>query len=161
MTRENVNLIRSLFLGSTLFLVLAVACIPVAEKAQKEPIVEPPSKVAPLPEKEVIKPSKIPIYYTHTVKWRGESLSIISKWYTGDIRNWKTIAQHNPEMDPNQIRIGDRIIIPDQLMQNKTPLKKAYVDRHQTKPVGRDAPSDAPSREGTPELFGPKEFRED
>ncbi|HBN26306.1 MAG TPA: hypothetical protein DD405_02425 [Desulfobacteraceae bacterium] len=32
-------------------------------------------------------------HFIHSVKWPGETIKIIAKWYTGDITNWKSIAE--------------------------------------------------------------------
>ena len=32
----------------------------------------------------------------HKVRYPGESVSIIAGWYTGEIDNWKVLAEVNP-----------------------------------------------------------------
>ncbi|MGD2126787.1 MAG: LysM peptidoglycan-binding domain-containing protein [Desulfobacteraceae bacterium] len=66
-------------------------------------------------------------YYEHTVQWPGESLSVIAKWYTGNLENWKAIAQANPELDPRRITIGTKVRIPENLIKNKEPMPKDFV----------------------------------
>lgn len=113
-------------------------------------------------------------YYVHTVKLPGESLSIIAKWYTGDLNNWKTLAEFNPQINPNRIFKGDQIRIPTRLMIRNDAITQEFVDISQPKAVSRSQtltsrkksesgrqPSPAakqakPQKEEEPILFGPK-----
>ena len=65
--------------------------------------------------------------FIHTVKHKGETLSLISKWYTGSIDNWKEIHSLNPEIIITKMRIGATIMIPDNKLKRTTPLMKEYV----------------------------------
>jgi len=103
-------------------------------------------------------------YFVHTVKWRGETISIIAGWYTGDIQNWKVLKEHNPDINPTRIFEGNKIRIPEYLMKTKAPMPKEYVDSFYTKSPrkesGKAAPPSAPSTDkgDEPTLFGPKEY---
>ncbi len=66
-------------------------------------------------------------YFVHQVKWRGETLSLIAKWYTGHHGNWKALAQANPGLNPNRIAIGNRIYIPPEMMKTKKHLPRKVV----------------------------------
>ncbi len=66
-------------------------------------------------------------YFVHQVRWSGESLSLIAKWYTGHYGNWKKLAQANPGLNPNRIVLGNRIYIPPELMKTKKPLPRKVV----------------------------------
>jgi len=66
-------------------------------------------------------------FHEHQVKWEGETLSIIAKWYTGSVNNWKTIAKANPALDPNRIVIGIDVRIPNSLMITRNPLPKSFL----------------------------------
>lgn len=66
-------------------------------------------------------------YFVHRVKWSGESLSLIAKWYTGHYGNWKALAQANPGLNPNRIALGNRIHIPPEMMKTKKPLPRKVV----------------------------------
>ena len=98
-------------------------------------------------------------YFVHTVKWRGESVSIIAGWYTGDIQNWKILKEHNPDINPNRIFEGNKIRIPENMMKTKTPMPKEFVDsfypKQQRKDAGRSS-SQSSGEEKEPTLFGPK-----
>jgi len=65
-----------------------------------------------------------PDNFKHTVRWRGESLSLIARWYTGYFENWKALARANPELNPHRIRIGDLISIPHEMIKNQKPLPR-------------------------------------
>lgn len=62
--------------------------------------------------------------FRHTVRWRGESLSLIARWYTGHFENWKALAQANPNLNPNRIMLGNVIYIPQEMMNTKEPLPR-------------------------------------
>ena len=68
-------------------------------------------------------------YFEHRVKWPGETLSLIAKWYTGSYGNWKTIAQANPGLNPNRIAVGDLINIQPEMMKTKKPLPRKVVSK--------------------------------
>ncbi len=107
--------------------------------------------------------------YIHIVKYPGESLSIIAAWYTGDLQNWKKLAQANPDFNPAKIFIGDRIRIPKKLMIKYNPMPEKFINKfvikkprppESTKPaaVVPEDKSAAPEteQEEVPLLFGPK-----
>ena len=124
-----------------------------------QPSATGPGVTTPAPVKP--KPGPETVYFVHTVKWRGESVSIIAGWYTGDIQNWKVLKEHNPDINPNRIFEGNKIRIPEYLMKTKAPMPKEYVDGFYTKSPGKEsgkpASPSAPSDSGdAPTLFGPK-----
>jgi len=125
---------------------------------QKPPpaVQEPPS--SPPPVKET---TPRPVFYLHTVKYSGETLSIISLWYTGNHGNWKEIAQANPDLNPNRIFPGNEIFIPGGILKTHDPLPKEFVDRIYSKgnkgkgkPKARNQAIELQQEE--PKLFGPK-----
>lgn len=73
-------------------------------------------------------------YHTHRVTISGESLSIIAKWFTGDLKNWEQLAAANPNLNPNRIEIGDEILIPEDMMLRKDPITKSFVNSFAPKP---------------------------
>ena len=81
------------------------------------------SEISPVETKEAPKPAEI----EHTVQWSGEYLSRIAKWYTGSSSNWKTIAEANPELNPNSIRIGQKILIPKTLAKTEEPMPRSFL----------------------------------
>lgn len=69
-------------------------------------------------------------FYKHTVRWSGESLSLISKWYTGAHKNWRKLAEANPRIKPNIIKPGDTIWIPPALLKTRKPLPQKVAARY-------------------------------
>jgi iron uptake system EfeUOB component EfeO/EfeM len=65
--------------------------------------------------------------FFHQVRWEGETLSMIAKWYTGDSRNWKALAKVNPWLKPNNIFTGLKVKIPRQLLKNETDMPREFV----------------------------------
>lgn len=69
----------------------------------------------------------LPSYHKHEIRWLGESLSVVSKWYTGRYSNWKKLVNHNPEINPNRIRIGQKIYIPVNLLKTRESLPEKFA----------------------------------
>ncbi|NOY68437.1 MAG: LysM peptidoglycan-binding domain-containing protein [Deltaproteobacteria bacterium] len=86
---------------------------------EKTVVPEKQEPVAVIPEPEAS--------FVHIVTWPGESLSVISKWYTGKITNWRAIADSNPQLDPDRIYIGDEVVIPDELLITEKEMPKSFV----------------------------------
>lgn len=109
----------------------------------------PPKEAAPLPSE---KPLPEETYYTHTVKHGGETISIIAAWFTGDLDNWKVLAEvmtrNNPNADIKRIYVGNKILIPENLLKTRETMPKEFVDSFYKK--------SKPEEE--PKLFGPKEL---
>jgi Tfp pilus assembly protein FimV len=131
---------------------------------------QPERAPAPAPTATPTAPSAEPAhketYYTHTVKWSGETLFIIAAWYTGDRDHWREIAEAmfrvNPNVNIHVIRVGDKIPVPVSLLKTQSPMPKEFVDNFFQKPKTEKAPpKPAPSQteEEEPKLFGPKELR--
>lgn len=70
-----------------------------------------------------------PAYYPHIVRFSGETLGIISGWYTGTSKNWERIAAANPGLQPERINIGQQINIPSDILMRDQPLSEEYVRR--------------------------------
>jgi len=102
-----------------------------APPSRFEPVPAPPK---PVPKATLeAKPKPKETSYVHTVKWSGETISIIADWYTGDIENWKALAQANPNIKANRILAGNKILIPEILMKTREPMPKEFVDRFYSK----------------------------
>ena len=125
-----------------LCLVLSVVCISCAaiKKDQPEPLDIPTDSVT-----DEAVPSG---YYIHTVKLPGESLSIIAKWFTGDLKNWEALAKTNPAINPNRIFIGDKIRIPGHLMIRHNRMTLEFIEDSQPKPRKRVSPAAPPEETG-------------
>ena len=68
--------------------------------------------------------------YRHTVRWPGESMSLIARWYTGSTNNWRKLAKANPRLNPDRIKKGNVILIPSALMKNREPLPQKVAARY-------------------------------
>ena len=118
-----------------------------------------------------------PSYYYHRVKYSGETLSIIAKWYTGDADNWQALTKANPKLDPNRILLGAKIRIPRKLLNTQKPMTRSFVitstKKKQPKPSsttpsqvkstrtaqkesGSPPPESSSKEPDVLELFGPK-----
>jgi hypothetical protein len=120
---------------------------------QMREVPSPPPPMKPAPKVEPTAEN-----FVHEVKWPGESLSIIAGWYTGDIQNWKALSPFNPHVKPDVIRMGDRIVIPRNMMKTQEPMPKAYLETFVPPAGGQSQPSsskDKPTQD-EPKLFGPK-----
>ena len=71
----------------------------------------------------------------HQVRYQGETLGLISGWYTGKSLNWVQIKSANPGLDVNRIKIGDVILIPRGLLKKTEPFTKDYVSKSVPKAV--------------------------
>ncbi|MCB0353281.1 MAG: LysM peptidoglycan-binding domain-containing protein [Bdellovibrionales bacterium] len=63
----------------------------------------------------------------HYVTFPGETLSLISRWYTRDRSNVGRISRMNNLQQPNQLTLGDTIIIPSYLVKNTNRLNEDAV----------------------------------
>ena len=86
---------------------------------------------------EVKQAGKSTSYYAHKVRWEGETLSLIAKWYTGSQKNWKVLAKNNSWLEPNDLSIGHKIFIPRNLLKTKKPMPRDFVFASKSKPEVR------------------------
>jgi hypothetical protein len=135
---------------------------PEGEKVKVPPAVQQAPPAPP--------PPKVATYFIRTVTWPNESLSIIAAWYTGQIDNWKILVEANPELDPNRMRIGDKVRIPEELLKTREPMTQEFVESlaPKPKPARKAAPAEKPTlpqAESPPppppepdiKLYGPKQ----
>ena len=101
------------------------------ETVRPTPPREPPAKPAPR-------------FYVHVVRWQNETLSFIAEWYTASWQNWEALAKVNPELDPKQIEIGDKIRIPKALLKTRKPMPSDFLPTAVSKKAVQPA---APPRE--------------
>ena len=115
----------------------------------EHPLESQPEQVTPPPVPEIK-------YFTHTIKWSGENLIRISRWYTGSGQNWLPIVEANPSIDPRRIKIGDSILIPVSLLKTREPMPISYLAptaiRKEAQPV---PPAESLPNTEQVELFGP------
>jgi len=109
-----------------------------------------------------IEPQKT--HFVHTVQYPGETLIIISEWYTGDANNWEILANANPQIDYTKIVEGNKIFIPENLLKTREPLTEKFIDTYLKKDEPKEEQKKEPSsKTETPpkkkdkfDLFGPK-----
>lgn len=115
-------------------------------------------KTSPADQSVQISPSVTHVekYFTHTIKWVGENLIRISRWYTGSGKNWLQINEANPSIDPKRIKIGDTVLIPEKLLVTNEPMPIDYRGPGAIKKMGEVEPSGNPlPKTQEIELFGP------
>lgn len=79
--------------------------------------------------------------HVHTVTWKSENLQVIAKWYTGAEKNWKEIANANPNILPAKLCLGDRILIPSPLLKTKVALSKTFLEEWTRSVKRREKPT--------------------
>lgn len=85
---------------------------------------------------------------SHNVRSKGETLGKIASWYTGSEKNWKKVLAANPGLEERKLKIGTRIVIPEQLLTRRTAMptgtasvsRKARLNKSVTVSSGNDAP---------------------
>jgi hypothetical protein len=103
-------------------------------------------------------PIPSPRFYIHRVRWKGETLFIIAKWYTGSGKNWKALSKANPKLDPNLMSINDNIFIPKDLIKSRKPMPLSFLASFIRKKSVPSLESDKPSNENhVTEMFEPIE----
>jgi LysM repeat protein len=111
-------------------------------------------------EKPPTSPEPKRTFLRHTVRWPGETLSIIAKWYTGSLDNWKALANANPKLDPKRITMGTKIRIPEEMLQTTDPMPQDFVasfgQRPETSSTDQDKAEEGEDEK--PMLFGPKRY---
>ena len=105
------------------FLILLVGLLSVGVLAgcSTPPPPPPPPPAAPPP----AKPSSV----EHTIQYKGETLGLISKWYTGNPANWNLIIQANPGLKPNRMNLGNVITIPGDIVTRREPMPKSFIPK--------------------------------
>jgi hypothetical protein len=79
----------------------------------------------------------------HKVRWPGETISVIAQWYTSTWKNWEDIVTVNADFDPKMMRMGDKILIPLDLLKTKEPMPRSFLEIPEGK---KDVPSSFPSK---------------
>ncbi len=128
------TMIEGLF--SLIFIWMFIGCVyqpmPSPPKSLPVPATEAESKPAVKSKIPVFKKpmhaAQRPEFYAHTVSWTGETLSVIAQWYTGNQNNWKHIVKANSDLDPKRMRIGDKILIPVDLLKTREPIPREYLE---------------------------------
>jgi hypothetical protein len=124
------------------------------ELPAEEPMAEPETPVEPAP----VLIAQEPRLHVHIVRWPGESLSHIALWYTGDETSWKALVEANSGINPNRIFIGNRILIPEDLLKTREAMPRDFLSPSGRKKKARVSPVQQPPTESDEtQLFGPIE----
>ncbi len=102
--------------------IFCVALLVIVAAATQACTPAPPPAPAPVEE-----PVEEEVMYTHTVRYSGETLGLIARWYTGKTTNWEAILEANPGLRPERINLRDEILVPETLMTRKEPMPESFV----------------------------------
>jgi nucleoid-associated protein YgaU len=99
-----------------------------------------------------------PAPYVHTVRRSGETLVAISRWYTGSADNWKRLVEANNGLNPRRVRVGDKILIPGELMKTQEVMPLDFMaSRIQENRTPTTSSPNKATESNRIELFGPIE----
>lgn len=79
----------------------------------------------------------------------GETLAVISQWYTGKPTNWAAIKGANPGLNPNKLRLGQVVIIPGDMVIRREPIPRSFMKASSAK-SNKKAPASVLKTEDTP-----------
>ncbi len=99
----------------------------------------------------------------HIVQYPKETLSIVAKWYTGEIGNLESLANANPNIDPDHLFLGNEVFIPEHLVKTREPMPKEFISKFYQQPKKKRAPlkpAKKPKKK-VPEIKGPAPLPED
>ena len=104
------------------------------QPAVAEPKPTPAAEVPPPAPKPKAKAAEGP-YFLHTVKWQGESLESVAAWYTGTTRNWRILAEANPQLaSVNRIAVGTKIRVPEKKLRTREPMPQGFAESYAKPP---------------------------
>jgi len=95
-------------------------------------------------------------YFVHTVKYPGETVSIIAAWYLGDKMRFDVLAAANPEINPTLIRVGMKIKIPENLMKTRETMTREFVESFYKRTPREKAPRSGVEKQEEPAPIGPR-----
>jgi hypothetical protein len=64
-------------------------------------------------------------FFVHVVKTSDESLPKLLSWYTGTTLSQGIVRRYNPALSQREVKIGDRVVIPVELVANTNPYGTA------------------------------------
>lgn len=82
-------------------------------------------------------------YIYHRIKYSGETVAVISAWYTRSAKNWPEIVDANPKLVPSKLRIGDLVRIPKRLVRRFSSLPQDFVSSFRSG-VNKDSSATTP-----------------
>jgi nucleoid-associated protein YgaU len=109
-------------------------------------------------QKKSVPAGVIPAPYVHAVRRSGETLVAISRWYTGSADNWKHLVEANNGLNPRRVRVGDKILIPAELVKTQQPMPADFMAlKTQEKRAPTTSSPNMTTETNRIELFGPIE----
>ncbi len=78
-------------------------------------------------------------FLKHIVAADGETLSAIALWYTGEVKNWRSVYVKAQSGKLTQLRSGDSVLIPRSLVIRPGPVPFRLFRRTQAKSTSRRA----------------------
>lgn len=102
--------------------------------------------------REVPSPVSEASEFQHTVRYSGESLWDIAKWYTGKGNLWTRLSEKNKEINPKALRLGDLVVIPNELLIRTDPFPKPRHQFEQTRHATLVPAAAAPEQFDGPEM---------
>lgn len=127
------------------------------------------AKKAERPPQPAPRPSSAPVVqpYEHRVRYSGETLGLISSWYTGKSSNWQLILEANPGVRPERINIGDVLLIPKGIMTRREPMPERFVSgalrssseqKQKTESLVEEAQTDIPGDDSSSSSASPSAY---
>lgn len=104
--------IRNIIIGGAMAALICAGCEGFApSKKTSAPPPAPSSVSAPSQPYEAKTSKKEKEFISHKIM-AGETMGSIAKWYSGEVEDWVKIAEANPEVEPTELHIGDKLKIP-------------------------------------------------
>ncbi len=122
---------------------LGLFCISVIASGCMQRLVQPP---APIEEGA---------FYVHVVRQPDETFPKILTWYTGTTLSGSIVTRFNPHIEGRDLKVGDRIVLPVEVMANEQPYGTSPSLSQKETPNLLMGDDKAPKKEskGSPETF--------
>ena len=85
----------------------------------------------PIPQNQPISPG--PEYLAHKITFPGETLGIISLWYTSDSGLWRNFYIPATSGTVRKLKRGDEILIPIEFVVRQEPITKEFIRANRPK----------------------------
>lgn len=95
----------------------------------------------------------------HVVKWDDETLPAIARWYSGSADQIETIANANPTLDVDHVRVGDRIFIPQNIRKTRREMSRAFLDTFLSTPPPKVQDGGDTVMVAEPRIIAPKPYK--
>jgi hypothetical protein len=87
-------------------------------------------------------------FYVHIVRQSDETFPKILTWYTGTTLSGSLVARFNPYLQQRDVKVGDRVVIPLELVANDQPYgtAPAFTQKEAPNLLMEDKPREAPPK---------------